>query len=207
MTMKAMTIFAMTGAALLATAAQATTTSVDFRTYAIGTSITTQIPGVTFSLEGASDGGAPQIAYYTGWSAATGGLSNSTNAGEYPTANRLVATFSHTVSDVKFLFDNEGYNGGNYFAALDSMGNTLATGALDVFDPSNGQAFDLTGTSGIKKIFWDNGTGGGYSWTQSLVTLSFNSAVPEPASWALMVSGFGLVGATMRRRSRGAVTA
>lgn len=33
------------------------------------------------------------------------------------------------------------------------------------------------------------------------------TAVPEPASWALMIGGFGLTGAVLRRRSRGAITA
>jgi hypothetical protein len=33
------------------------------------------------------------------------------------------------------------------------------------------------------------------------------TAVPEPAAWALMLGGFGLVGASMRRRSRIAVAA
>lgn len=34
-----------------------------------------------------------------------------------------------------------------------------------------------------------------------------SGAVPEPATWALMLGGFGLVGASMRRRSRTAVAA
>jgi hypothetical protein len=36
---------------------------------------------------------------------------------------------------------------------------------------------------------------------------TFNIAVPEPASWALMILGFGGVGAAMRRRPRGLATA
>ena len=33
------------------------------------------------------------------------------------------------------------------------------------------------------------------------------AAVPEPASWALMIAGFGLVGAAMRRRAAAAAAA
>jgi hypothetical protein len=38
-----------------------------------------------------------------------------------------------------------------------------------------------------------------YDWNQGLVT-GFNTAVPEPATWALMIGGFGLAGASLRRR-------
>ena len=34
-----------------------------------------------------------------------------------------------------------------------------------------------------------------------LDNISVSTAVPEPASWALMVAGFGLVGFAYRRRS------
>ena len=43
---------------------------------------------------------------------------------------------------------------------------------------------------------------------QSSSTGTFDAAVvPEPASWALIISGFGLVGMSMRRRKRNAVAA
>jgi len=63
--------------------------------------------------------------------------------------------------------------------------------------------------------------GGGYDPTENSVTLTFNStggspftasatlsnppggtvpSVPEPASWAMMLGGFGLIGLAMRRR-------
>ncbi|MEN2786954.1 PEPxxWA-CTERM sorting domain-containing protein [Sphingomonas qilianensis] len=34
----------------------------------------------------------------------------------------------------------------------------------------------------------------------------FAAAIPEPASWVMMVSGFGLVGASLRRRARAAAS-
>jgi hypothetical protein len=39
-------------------------------------------------------------------------------------------------------------------------------------------------------------------------TLRFTTAaVPEPSSWAMLIAGFGIVGATMRRRRQSAVSA
>jgi hypothetical protein len=56
----------------------------------------------------------------------------------------------------------------------------------------------------------DNGQGHGphdSSWNYFLHTgdnlrldATFNGAVPEPATWAMMILGFGLAGATLRRR-------
>jgi hypothetical protein len=42
---------------------------------------------------------------------------------------------------------------------------------------------------------------------QYAMTQSDPRAVPEPASWALMITGFGMVGAALRRRRTGVVTA
>lgn len=47
--------------------------------------------------------------------------------------------------------------------------------------------------------FVGQGVEGG-AWQARNITLG-KPAVPEPASWALMIAGFGLVGATLRRRS------
>ncbi|MBO9669954.1 MAG: PEP-CTERM sorting domain-containing protein [Sphingobium sp.] len=43
----------------------------------------------------------------------------------------------------------------------------------------------------------DDGNGPNQSY---MVKLKYNGAVPEPASWALMIAGFGVVGAGLRRR-------
>ena len=45
-------------------------------------------------------------------------------------------------------------------------------------------------------------TGGGRAVTGGRVVLDVPSAVPEPATWAMMITGFGLAGAALRRRGR-----
>lgn len=46
-----------------------------------------------------------------------------------------------------------------------------------------------------------------YSGLSFIVEFDPSAAVPEPATWALMIGGFGLAGAAMRRRSAAAVRA
>jgi PEP-CTERM motif len=56
-----------------------------------------------------------------------------------------------------------------------------------------------TGT--LELFYWDSNKGDNFG------EISFNiSAAPEPASWALMIAGFGLAGAAIRRRTRVQVT-
>lgn len=59
------------------------------------------------------------------------------------------------------------------------------------FTPANGA--QITGT------YLTNGTQGG----SVLGAITFaTAAVPEPATWAMMIMGFGVVGASMRRRAK-----
>jgi hypothetical protein len=48
-----------------------------------------------------------------------------------------------------------------------------------------------------------NISGGGI---EASLTYNVAAAVPEPATWAMMLGGFGLAGAETRRRQRGKVT-
>ena len=69
-------------------------------------------------------------------------------------------------------------------------------------------AFGQNSTSGLIFQYGQDGFNGGIQ----NVTFSFASGnVPEPASWAMLIAGFGLTGAAMRRRQastlRRAVTA
>jgi len=98
-------------------------------------------------------------------------------------------------------------------------GKLTFSGSSFVYDPSKGgllmdvTVHDATYTGGENTFFQeDAGTGsiarivgdetGGYGpYNQALVTTFNAAAVPEPASWAMMIGGFGLVGAAMRRRA------
>ena len=68
---------------------------------------------------------------------------------------------------------------------------------------------DLTGfpagqAGGGFSIYENNG--GGYHWAfgqlrAEHLTIATAGAVPEPAAWSLMIAGFGLIGAALRRRN------
>jgi len=75
----------------------------------------------------------------------------------------------------------------NYFAVSDYYG--VGNGSLIDTNPHTGvQNYDFGGPHNIGYVL----TGG---------------AVPEPATWALMLTGFGLAGATLRSRRRQALAA
>lgn len=69
-----------------------------------------------------------------------------------------------------------------------------------------GGEFRLLGAS-FAGTAWKTGTLNLYYWDSNNFdnegAIAFNiTAVPEPATWAMLIGGFGLVGASMRRRSR-----
>lgn len=93
------------------------------------------------------------------------------------------------------------------FATATFLGTLMSSGS--VFPAGFPNAIDFTPANGavISGLYRSFGTsGGGGSVTGSIVfPAGATAAVPEPASWALMVGGFGLAGGALRRRSRRAV--
>lgn len=84
-----------------------------------------------------------------------------------------------------------------YVAAASDLAAFINSGTFDTsFITSSGETF-LGGGGNITSAL--NTTVGGVE----TITYNYDPAgVPEPTSWALMIVGFGLAGASMRRRAR-----
>jgi hypothetical protein len=94
------------------------------------------------------------------------------------------------------LADVHFYNGsfGGGIGIEDFYGDTflLLTDGPQLYSGGEDAPTFLTGTYGLTEY---QGTG-----TYSLTISAVSAAVPEPAAWGMMIGGFGLAGAAMRRR-------
>ena len=98
------------------------------------------------------------------------------------------------LSSLEFVFDGQGYNLAG--AAAGSTSVSFSGGEILGIDAVYGddtQGFVLTNGFGSPYLAYTAGNFGSY-------TVSVAAAVPEPASWALGLSGLAAVGAIVRRR-------
>jgi len=176
--------------ALVAGAASAATTVIDFTTVAYGTNLSS-IDGVSLSLFGGFASGSPRVGGF-GYD-----LANSPT-GSYPTADGILFHFSAPVKNVSFTFDDYGYGNANssaYAGATLVSTNDLSGGAY-----ASGHNNVVVSGTGITDLYVDNGWGSSRSWEYGIGSLTFSSSAPEPAAWALMMGGLGLLGGALRRR-------
>jgi hypothetical protein len=96
------------------------------------------------------------------------------------------------VADISFF--NADFDGGIQIVDFYGGSTLLVTDGPQLYTGSEYTPTFLTGTYALSEYL---GTGS-YSLTISDTT----AAVPEPASWAMMITGFGLAGAAMRRRQK-----
>ncbi len=123
--------------------------------------------------------------------------------------NGLVAGQSYTVSFDWAAAQQKGYDGLNTEQWEVSLGDAPSQ-STDVYHNSNHgfsgwmhESFTFTADSSTETLsFLAHGTPAGVPPFSLLDNVSLQSvtAAPEPASWALMIVGFGGIGAAMRRR-------
>jgi len=80
------------------------------------------------------------------------------------------------------------------------------TSTFNVNSPNGSNVFDIIAASGESYTSASfSTTNGGFADMKQLRLVLSNAtgAVPEPATWAMMLLGFGAIGMTMRRKQRG----
>jgi len=140
-----------------------------------------------------------------------------------PTSPVITANFGATITGSSTAFDDifeftipqNGTGSGSLSTSFSSALNQLTIGQVlvnGVIEPliasSGGQSLTVTGVpilNGVMNTIEVKGTTSATAVAATYTgTATFNAgAVPEPASWAMMIGGFGLIGAAMRRRRTG----
>ncbi len=137
------------------------------------------------------------------------------NAQNYLTATQIGG--SGSAASIEGGLNANGCNGsGKPFECFDFSPNISTAGVsalkFDINATSGKIAFVAKDGSNVPhlKIVWTNSatqdSALGDLYSQDIPFAPPTSAVPEPATWAMMITGFGLAGAAMRRR-RGALAA
>ena len=169
--------------------------------------VTTSV-SLNFGNNKVSDPSGPAI-YVDGATAADGTGTHSWTS-LTATTGQFVDTFTFELPDgnlafsdltifldplTEITFTSVDFNG----TALQLISNTNTSGFFTIIPHSivagGPQTLTVSGTAGINAVW--NGSG----------TFTPVTAVPEPATWALMIAGFGGAGAMLRRRRSGLVTA
>lgn len=97
--------------------------------------------------------------------------------------------------------------GGNLLASSDDASTLFgAGGSISGLDAYLEYTFASAGTYGVRVGNWccpqPQAGGAGYELQVSIEDHALSSAVPEPATWAFMISGFGLIGGALRSSRR-----
>jgi hypothetical protein len=114
--------------------------------------------------------------------------------------NDLTVTFANPVSNLSLTVDGANLPGSVMVAQLTfGDGSTSAVNFTD-FIQFETKTLSFGSLSSIASVTFSNNDPQGFSFDNFSFT-SGGTAVPEPSSWALMLSGFAMVGA-VRRRTR-----
>jgi len=169
-------------------------TTINFNTFP-GSTPVSSVDGVTFALDGGPDSSGVPSTIYAGYGDPI--TLDNTNSGVYPTANSLDVTFPTTVTGLSFTFWNYGTSAPTTYTAYNSASGVVDTGSLQFV--SNSGLVSVSG-SGIKSLVFNNNFASSANWQYGVAQITFTSAVPEPASLALVGAGLAGLGLVRRRR-------
>ncbi len=123
------------------------------------------------------------------------------------TQNVLTPTFDDTF---QFVLPSDGFVGASLvtiavnavtnvdFTSAFLNGNALTLSPTGNFETGNGNFGVMSGLQELRVT----GTGGGNGDYSGTISFRQLAAVPEPATWAFMILGFGAIGFAMRRRRK-----
>ncbi|QXQ06200.1 PEPxxWA-CTERM sorting domain-containing protein [Sphingosinicellaceae bacterium] len=176
---------------LLVASAPALAETIDFENLAVGVQAEGSIgyPGVTFS----SSSGV--------FSAVSGSTGLALCAFQADCSGTLIIDFAKPVSNLTFNYSDDdvtstlGFEGSSTTASF--TGQLFADG-----DPLTQDVFNLSIVPNITQLIVFSNDPGGVIFDNFSFTTSVAGEVPEPATWAMMIVGFGAVGGSLRRRNK-----
>lgn len=203
------------GALIFSASAQAAPVTIDLSGASTGTIITA--PGASFAQTFAGQtvvGGSGISGTPTGplSLAAAGSITvASFNPGVSPAGNSLLPQPGNA-APLSILFDSladsltftmGSSNAGSTVNVNSFAANGTLLGSTQITMLNGYNIYNLSGLGNFKGLsFFDNNDPSGVRF----MNLSYNSVVgngvPEPAAWAMMLAGFGLVGGAVRRRAK-----
>lgn len=91
------------------------------------------------------------------------------------------------------------------FTSVLMNGNTLTTNSSGTIDAKS--LLNVSVNPGANTLVVNGTSGGLYSYGGNISFMKLAAGIPEPASWGLMIMGFGGIGAALRTRRRTALGA
>ena len=181
----------------------ASATVINFDDLAGGVVVTTQYAGVTFSSSaGENVVTTPQAPPYQ--VSAPNFICSAPVTGGLDCANDINLDFATGVSGLSFNYTGADVLGSTF--KVDIFTNHLFTTFLTFTNTNASNLFatlvDLSAYSNVTRISINSVQDGGGLGFDDFTFTPGDGGVPEPAAWSLMIAGFGLAGAALRRRPR-----
>lgn len=121
----------------------------------------------------------------------------SRTAGTFGCESALTVTFADPVSGLSLIVDGANSTAAEITALVLLSDRTSRTVVFGGFQPFNPTTLHFGPLPNIRSVMFTTTDPQGFSFDN----FTFNeSAVPEPATWAMLILGFGLVGVNLRRR-------